>query len=536
MTNCLDCLNIIQTLDEVKQNISKISDEDLRTEVSYDFENATEHIIEWFRHNIRAAQQDSEKTRIISEMGNDEAFCTFDWGQKILPQDYRESQKKYFGKKGMSVLIGSFIWKNEAASSNKKRTTTDIQSESTFSSQSYIVALTTAAQTELDTLSGGELILKQFKSDFPHITKLHKRTDNAGNFSSHATPEAERLICQKNEIELLTRDYSEVQKGKDICDRVCGVCKNCMRSWIATGNDLSNAHDIKEGMQYAGGVKNTKIATAEIIPGVGHLDKTNIPNVSLVRSVRYERKAMKVRKASNIGTGISIKYKAVKFENNMRLTSSFDESINKQSSRPTPKRKNERRYYDLVLCPVNGCTCTFESDVELHEHIASNSHTVPEQVPRTANDVARLHLTEMVRTTRSQTKAKAAQQQQQHSSTYDLTTSLHNEFFSHCGWGLRTRKLSKPMSDNVKHFLEGIWLDSIKTNSRIIPENIQQQIRMKRDQAGKKHFQINEYPSKNQIQYHCRKLSAKYAVGAKQQLIDELIDENIEPPNNNNKN
>ena len=70
-------------------------------------------------------------------------------------------------------------------------------------------------------------------------------------------------------IELLTRDYSEVQKGKDICDRVCGVCKNRMRSWGAIGHDLLNAHDIKEGMQYAGGVKNTKIATAEVIPGAG---------------------------------------------------------------------------------------------------------------------------------------------------------------------------------------------------------------------------------------------------------------------------
>ncbi len=58
-----------------------------------------------------------------------------------------------------------------------------------------------------------------------------------------------------------------MQKGQDICDRICGVDKDRMRSWIATGNDLSNAHDIKEGMQYAGGIKNTKIATAEVIPG-----------------------------------------------------------------------------------------------------------------------------------------------------------------------------------------------------------------------------------------------------------------------------
>ena len=70
-------------------------------------------------------------------------------------------------------------------------------------------------------------------------------------------------------IELLTHDYSEVQKGKDICDRVCGMAKARMRTWMATGNDLKNAIDIKEGMEYAGGIKNTKVTMAEIIPDTG---------------------------------------------------------------------------------------------------------------------------------------------------------------------------------------------------------------------------------------------------------------------------
>ena len=68
---------------------------------------------------------------------------------------------------------------------------------------------------------------------------------------------------------MITRDYSEVQKGKDICDRICGVAKNRMRSWINSGNDLCNAMDIKEGMEYAGGVKNTRVGVAETIPNIG---------------------------------------------------------------------------------------------------------------------------------------------------------------------------------------------------------------------------------------------------------------------------
>ncbi|CAF4225837.1 unnamed protein product [Rotaria magnacalcarata] len=381
-THCPDCINIIVTLDEISQHIQRITDKDIAQEARFDFENASEHIVEWSRHNLRAARQDAEKKSIISQMNNDDAFCTFDWGQKILPQEYREGQNAYFGKKGMPVLVGSFVWKDSTTKLSNTATTTTSLSPPTYSTESYIVAITDAAQTELDTLSA-----------------LHKRTDNAGNFSSHATPEVEKLICERLNIELLTRDYSEVQKGKDICDRVCGVAKARMRSWIATGNDLLNAIDIKEGMEYAGGINNTKIAVVEIVPDQGHLDKTSIPNVSTLRSIRYTSDHMKVYKASNIGTGISIPYKQIDFETNMRIMSPFDCSIDKQQSSTIPKQRNDRKHHFLILCPVSDCTASFESNADLESHIAANLHNVPDKQRRTANDIARLHLTELIRTT-----------------------------------------------------------------------------------------------------------------------------------------
>ena len=68
---------------------------------------------------------------------------------------------------------------------------------------------------------------------------------------------------------MITRDYSEVQRGKDICDRICGVAESRTRSWINSGKDMCNATDIKEGMEYAGRVKNTRIGVAEIVPDIG---------------------------------------------------------------------------------------------------------------------------------------------------------------------------------------------------------------------------------------------------------------------------
>ena len=180
---CSDCINVIRTLDEIEEKIEQIFDKDVQVEVKCDFENVSENIIEWSRHNLRAAQQDCEKTKIISQMEIDEAFCTLDWGQKILPQEYRESIKKYFEKKGMSIFVGSFVWKEESSSAIiDNAATTSNSSVSVFSTSSGILTLTNASQTEIDTLGAGEIVLKQFTNDYSHIKGLHKRTDNTSNF------------------------------------------------------------------------------------------------------------------------------------------------------------------------------------------------------------------------------------------------------------------------------------------------------------------------------------------------------------------
>ena len=111
-------------------------------------------------------------------MKTDEAFCIFDWGQKIPPQKFRQSQNTNFRKAGMSVLVGSFVWKNQPMTT----LVTDSACMPSFNTESNILALTNASQTDLDSLSGSEIIIKQFKEDHKHIKKLHKRTDNAGNF------------------------------------------------------------------------------------------------------------------------------------------------------------------------------------------------------------------------------------------------------------------------------------------------------------------------------------------------------------------
>ena len=76
--DCHECLSIIRMLDEIDEKIKKISDEEIKHETQYDFENAAQYVIEWSRHNICTAQQNAAKNTIISEMKSDEALYRFD--------------------------------------------------------------------------------------------------------------------------------------------------------------------------------------------------------------------------------------------------------------------------------------------------------------------------------------------------------------------------------------------------------------------------------------------------------------------------
>ena len=194
---CPDCIIIILTHDEISQNIEENTDKDIQREVKFGYENASEYIVKWSRHNLRATRQDAEEKFIISRMDQDEAFCVFDWGQKFLSQEYREAQSTYFGRRGMLVLVRSFVWKDSMPPLATTMTTITTFSPTTFSTESYILPFTSAVQTGLDSLSASEIITKQLKADHPHILKLHKRTDNAEKFSLHSMAEVQKVVCEQ---------------------------------------------------------------------------------------------------------------------------------------------------------------------------------------------------------------------------------------------------------------------------------------------------------------------------------------------------
>ena len=111
------------------------------------------------------------------------------------------------------------------------------------------------------------------------------------------------------------------------------------------------------------------------------------------------------------------------------------------------RRRSDGNHYQLFICPVNEYTSTFESSEDLDVHITGNLHKSPPRNPKTANNIARYHLLDTVRSTNIQSHQEVNTIS---TSSIDISNSVYYHHFTTLGWTLRTRKHINPQSQNTK--------------------------------------------------------------------------------------
>ena len=88
-------------------------------------------------------------------------------------------------------------------------------------------------------------------------------------------------------------------------------------------------------------------------------------------------------------------------------------------------RRSDRNHHQFFMCPVNGYTSTFEFSEDLDVHIAANLHKVLPPNPRTANDIARYHLIDTVRSANVQYHQDMnGARKRQSTSSIDMSNSI----------------------------------------------------------------------------------------------------------------
>jgi hypothetical protein len=145
-------------------------------------------------------------------------------------------------------------------------------------------------------------------------------------------------------------------------------------------------------MEYCHGIKNLKVATAEIVDSTAPLCTARIPEISSIRSIEYDgNDRMVIRKASGVGSGLAVPFTGLVVPINMRLVESFEPTSIINVSGLTSKRRSDRQYQKFFFCPDDSCIESFNDEDELNTHVASSTHTNRES-RTSSNDSARILL------------------------------------------------------------------------------------------------------------------------------------------------
>ena len=113
---CDDCNNILFVMEAVQKIVNENSE---NQELQYDIEVAIEAIFDYIKHLMRDAQQKNAKEFAFSHISETVGFWLKDFSQKVLPVKFREGQKDYYGRRGMSLHIDVFFTKQDGKMKKK---------------------------------------------------------------------------------------------------------------------------------------------------------------------------------------------------------------------------------------------------------------------------------------------------------------------------------------------------------------------------------------------------------------------------------
>ena len=158
-------------------------------------------------------------------------------------------------------------------------------------------------------------VIFQLKRAMPELKSVNFRQDNATCYHSSATMIGVQNLTRKHKV-AICMDFSDPQGGKGPCDRKAAVLKNHMRTYLNSGNDITNAEQMKTAMESNGGVHGLSRGLSVVLGGSLQVPEKYVlekwDGISLISDIVYKKRNMEVWRAYDVGTGKKIPY--TKFE------------------------------------------------------------------------------------------------------------------------------------------------------------------------------------------------------------------------------
>ena len=421
---------------------------------------------------------------------------------KFLPRKYRESQKDWFGKRGLSWHVTVAMRK--------------IMASQQLQMMMFVHVFQSCNQDSSTVLAIMEDVIGKLKAIMPSLKTVTYRQDNAGCYRSGEVIIGAAKAGKSHGVSVKRLDFSDPQGGKGACDRKSATIKAHMKVHLNEGNDIEDASHMVNAMQSSGGVPGLNVTLCEIAT-----PKTSgkFDGISAVSNVKYGEGSLTTWKAYGIGPGKTVKLSQFTGEDNNaplpRLSSTVTEELSdkftsskSRSTKPETKSSSDESSgppatSQLFFCPEAGCIKSYQRFSALQLHLDCGKHE------RTLERETLLDKAVRGYAVRLEEQFESVPQLQQ--STGNLTTA--NQPSIPMGWALKaSQALRARFNEKLKDYLLNKFLIGEQTGQKMNAASVARSMISARDTSGNWMFTRSEFLTAQQIMSYFSRLAAKHKI------------------------
>ena len=290
LQTCERCDGLENVLKEIHTKIQEGQQaDDTKCRIEHEFQKCEADIKSWKAHLLRTANQEIGKQTALQQLQHDGVLIVMDWAMKYMPQKFREKMTDFFGKRGISWHVSAVISRKDGLDD--------------FDVQCYVHIFDHVTQDWFAVASILENVLQVIKENNQDICRVYLRSDNAGCYHNAYLISSLPDIGRRTGLQILRYDFSEVQSGKDICDRKIGTMKSHINHWINEKNDVTTAEQLKQALDSHGGIVGCRIAVCKVNEQRKNAENIKLDGISYFHNFEFNYWEVCVWKAYSIGVG-----------------------------------------------------------------------------------------------------------------------------------------------------------------------------------------------------------------------------------------
>ena len=359
-TNCESCDALENVITEILRELEDSGlSEEKKARMMLDYKECIQNISAWKAHLLRSVNQEDAKQDTLGKLNGGSCVIVMDWAMKFLPHHYREQMSKFFGKFGQSWHISAVITKSTAEK---------------FQVECFVHLFNTCTQNGFAVASIIEH-LKTLKEEYPIFKQAFLCSDNDGCYKNGALLLSLPEISVRSGIKILRYDFSDLQAGKDICDRKLVPMKAHIKRWVDKKHDVLTAEDMKQAIESHRGLKGCRAAVVEVDISKDVVKDNKIPEISLLNNFQFiEEGKIRSWRAYDIGPGRLLQYCDLQISAQLDTNPEVIEPFGELTKGKGLVGETSETSADIYSCQESGCMLTFKSQQEADAHMDTGKH------------------------------------------------------------------------------------------------------------------------------------------------------------------